>query len=61
MAEHEREVIVTNGGGGGYGFLIGVILLIAVLVAGYFLFGRQLLNGDAQDINVNVNLPAVSR
>jgi hypothetical protein len=58
MAEHEKEVIVTNGGGGGgAGAVIAVVLVIAVLVGLYLVFGTHLLRGGATDVNINVNTP----
>src|SRR5689334_139750 len=39
MADREKEVIVTDGGGGsGAGMLIGVVLVLAVLAILFFVF-----------------------
>lgn len=58
MAEHEKEVIVTDGGrSGGGGAIIAVVLLIAVLVVLFFVFGRDMLNGGGdKDINADVKI-----
>ena len=61
MAEHEREVIVTNDGGGGSGFgmLAGVILVLAVLAVLFFVFKDQIMGGDTNiKADVKVEAPA---
>lgn len=59
--EPEREVIVTNDGGGGAGALIAVVLVIAVLVVLFLLFGRGLLNGGTQKIDADVKIDTPSK
>lgn len=66
MAERERETIVVTDGdrGRGGGTLLAVVLLIAVLVVLFLLFGQDLMNdigGGAQDINVDVNVPGTGK
>ena len=61
MAEHEKEVIVTDGGGGGAGFgmLAGVILVLAVLAILFFVFKDQIMGGDTNiKADVKVEGPA---
>ena len=56
----EKEVIVTSGdGGGGAMALIAVVLVVALLVGLYLMFGQGLLNGN-QDIkaDIKVDTPA---
>ena len=64
MAEREREVIVTDGGrSGGSTALIAVVLLIAVLGLLFYLFGQDMINGKATDINADINIdtPATNK
>ena len=57
MAEREKEVIVTNdGGGGGFGMLAGVILVLAVLAILFFVFKDNILGSGTQDINADVKI-----
>ena len=60
MAEREREVIVTNDGGGGSGFgmLAGVILVLAVLAILFFVFKDNILGSGTTDINADVKIDA---
>jgi uncharacterized membrane protein len=59
MAEREREVIVTNdGGGGGFGMLAGVILVLAVLAVLFFVFKDQIMGSGRTDINADVKIEA---
>jgi hypothetical protein len=61
MAEREKEVIVTSGdGGGGSGAIIAIVLLIAVLVGLYLVFGTNLLRGADTNINVKVDNPVTN-
>ncbi len=58
--EHDREVIVSDGGSG-FGVIVGVILVIALL-AGIWFFalgpGSSSTSGTGQpDINVDVSVP----
>lgn len=57
MADREKEVIVTNDGGGGSGFgmLAGVILVLAVLAVLFFVFKDSILGGT-QDIKADVKI-----
>ncbi len=62
MAERERETVVVTDGGdrGSGGTILAVVLLIAVLVVLFLVFGQDLLSGTgAQDVkaDIDVNLP----
>jgi hypothetical protein len=59
MAE-DKEVIVTDGGGGGSGFgvLAGVILVLAVLAVLFFVFKDRIFGGH--DINADVKIETPS-
>ena len=61
MAEREKEVIVTNGDGGGSGFgmLAGVILVLAVLAILFFVFKDRIIGGSS-DINADVKIESPS-
>ncbi len=64
MAE-EREVIVTNdGGGSGAGMIIALVLLVALLIVGFLLYQNGVFSGAANptDIkaDINVNPPATN-
>jgi hypothetical protein len=58
MVEREKEVIVTDGGGGGSGAIVAIVLIIAVLIGLYLVFGTHLLRGAASDVNINVSTPS---
>lgn len=62
MADREKEVIVTNdggGGGAGFGMLAGVILVLAVLAVLFFVFKDQIIGGDTNiKADVKVEGPA---
>lgn len=63
MAEREREVIVTNDGGGGAGFgmLAGIILVLAVIAILFFVFKDQILGvAGGRDINVKIETPSTN-
>jgi hypothetical protein len=59
MSEPHDTVVVTGGGNSLGTLLIGLIVLIVVLAAGwYFLMGPGATrNGTGNDINVQVQLP----
>lgn len=61
MADREKEVIVTNdgGGGAGMGMIVGVILVLAVLGVLFFVFKDQIL-GHTTSINADVKVEAPS-
>lgn len=61
MADREKEVIVTNdgGGGAGVGMIVGVILVLAVLGVLFFVFKDQIL-GHSTSINADVKVEAPS-
>ncbi len=48
-------IIQTGGGGSGAGWFVAVLVLIAVLVGGYFFMNGKFNGG--KDINVKVELP----
>jgi hypothetical protein len=56
----EKEVIVTDGGGGGSGFgmLAGVILVLAVLAVLFFVFKDRIMGSS--DINADVKIETPS-
>lgn len=57
-AERETTIINTGGDRGGNTGLIAVILLLAALAIGaFFLFGDQ-LRGKSSDLDVNINVKA---
>jgi uncharacterized membrane protein len=60
MADREKEVIVTDGGGGaGFGMLAGVILVLAVLAVLFFVFKDRIMGGDTNiKADVKVEAPA---
>ena len=41
MADEPTTVIVDRGSGGGAGWVIAIVLLIAVLIGGFYLFSRS--------------------
>ena len=57
MAE-DKEVIVTDsgGGGGGFGMLAGVILVLAVLAILFFVFKDRIMGTGTSDINADVKI-----
>lgn len=56
MVDREREVIVTEGGGGsGFGMLAGVILVLAVLAILFFVFKDRILGGGG-DTNIKADV-----
>ncbi|MFO7595715.1 MAG: hypothetical protein R6W92_05125 [Desulfocurvibacter africanus] len=61
MSDH-RDTVVVKEGGSGAGLMLGVIVLIIVLAAGwYFLLGPGAGTTEAPgDINVNIELPSVA-
>jgi len=61
MADREKEVIVTNdgGGGAGMGMIVGVILVLAVLGVLFFVFKDQIL-GHSTSINADVKVETPS-
>jgi len=64
MVEREREtVVVTEGDRGGNGAVLAIVLLLAIALILFLIFGTDVLSGitggggGAQDINVDVNVP----
>jgi hypothetical protein len=57
MANH--ETIVTGGGDGGAGLVIGIILAIALVIGGIWLFNNGFLSGPAAGPSVTVEAPVV--
>ena len=61
MAEREKEVIVTrDGGGGGFGMLAGVLLVLAVLAVLFFVFKDNIMGSGATDINADIKIETPS-
>jgi hypothetical protein len=68
MSDHDRDretvreehttVVHTDGGRGGGGGLIAVVVLILVLLVLGFLFFRGSFNRAADQVGLNVSLPA---
>ena len=61
MAEREREsVVVTDGDRGGSGAVLAVVLLLAVAVILFLIFGTDLLSGitggGGADTNIKVDV-----
>lgn len=61
MSDH-RDTVVVKDGNSSSGVILGVIVLIIVLAAGwYFLMGPGAGATDNQtDVNVNVELPSIA-
>lgn len=49
----------TGGGNSGMAFIVGAIVVVLAIVA-YFVFARGGMGGETKDVNVDVDLPAVS-
>jgi biopolymer transport protein ExbD len=58
VREERTTVVHTDSGGGGGGGLIAVVVLILVLLVLGFLFFRGSFNRAADQVGLNVNLPA---
>ncbi len=59
MADREKEVIVTDGSGAGFGMLAGVILVLALLAVLFFVFKDRILGGDTNiKADVKIEGPA---
>lgn len=60
MAEREREtVVVTDGDRGGSGAVLAVVLLLAIAVILFLIFGTDLLSGitgGGADTNIKVDV-----
>ena len=64
MTERDRETVVVTDTGdrGGSGAVLAIVLLLAVALILYLIFGTDLLSGvtgggEATDIKVDVNVP----
>ncbi|MEA3000949.1 MAG: hypothetical protein QOK17_2782 [Sphingomonadales bacterium] len=57
VREERTTIVHTDGGRGGGGVIAAVVLILAVLVLG-FLFFRGSFNRAADQIGLNVNVPA---
>lgn len=58
VVERHTTVVSTGGDRGGGGTLLAVVLLIAALIVLFLVFGRGLIGGSADDLNVNVDVKA---
>ncbi len=57
MAERERETIVTTDSGrGSGGTILAVVLLIAILVVLFLVFGQGLIGGGTDKIEADVSI-----
>jgi hypothetical protein len=70
MVERDREtVVVTDTGdrGGGSGAVLAVVLLLAIALILFLIFGTNVLDGltggggGTQDIKVDVNVPGTGK
>jgi hypothetical protein len=67
MVERDREtVVVTDGDRGGSGAVLAIVLLLAIALILFLIFGTDLLSGitgggGAQDIKVDVNVPGTGK
>ena len=62
MAAREKEVIVTNdgGGGAGAGMLVGVVLVLAVLAVLFFVFKDNILGSNTKAIDADIKIETPS-
>lgn len=57
----ERQTTIVTGGGergGGGGTLLAVVLLVVVVVALFLLFGRNMISGAADEVDIKVDVEA---
>src|SRR3954463_2849993 len=60
VREERTTIVHTDGGRGGGGGLIAVVVLILVLLVLGFLFFRGSFNRAADQVGLNVNVPAAN-
>ena len=58
VVERRTTVVSTGGDRGGGGTLLAVVLLIALLVVLFLVFGRGLIGGAAEEVDVKVDVEA---
>jgi hypothetical protein len=58
VVERQTTVVSTGGDRGGGGTLLAVLLLLVAIVVLFLLFGRGLLGGAGDELNVNVDVKA---
>jgi ABC-type cobalt transport system substrate-binding protein len=59
MADREKEVIVTNGGGGaGAGMLVGALLVLALIAVLFFVFKDRIFGGSDINADIRIETPA---
>ena len=59
VVERHTTVVSTGGDrGGGGGTVLAVLLLVVAVVVLFLVFGRGLLGGAGDDLNVNVDVKA---
>jgi hypothetical protein len=58
MSYPDRETTVVTTERGSAGWVVAVLLLLAILVGLFFLFGGDFFSGE-RDVNVNIDAPAV--
>ena len=59
MADH--ETIVTGGGDGGAGLVIGIVLAVALVIGGFWLYNSGFFSGNGNaggGSQVTINVPA---
>ena len=58
MAEDKEVIVTDSGGGSGAGMLIGVVLVLAVLAILFFVFKDRIFGSGTTDINADVKVEA---
>ena len=58
VVERHTTVVTSGGEGGGGGTLIALLVLIVALVVLFLLFGRGLIGGAADEVDVKVDVKA---
>lgn len=67
MVERDKETVVVTDAGdrGGSGAVLAIVLLLAIAVILFLIFGTNVLDGvfggGAQDVNVDVNVPGTGK
>jgi len=61
VVERERTTIINTGGSdrGGGGSILAIVLLIALGVVAYLVFGQSLMGGGDTDVNIDVKAPDI--
>jgi len=60
IVERHTTVVSTGGErGGGGGTLLAVVLLIAVVVVLFLLFGRNMISGGGDEVDIKIETPDI--